>query len=146
MLTLCESFNPIVKPSLYPISVQLQRKKQRPFLYTSNSCAYKQYPYRCEPLSSSVPNNDDSSSPDETEESSVEKQEENKLSILQNMKKSFSKKEKDDLTFRQRLAKMGLAAVLSYGMVSNVSYSISVSLAWYIFSSRVRNVVVIATR
>jgi hypothetical protein len=28
---------------------------------------------------------------------------------------------------------------LSYGWVSNMSYSVTVSLAWYIFSKRVRN-------
>lgn len=48
----------------------------------------------------------------------------------------FPPKEDDGLTFRQRLAKAGLSVVLSYGWVSNVSYSITVSLAWYIFSKR----------
>jgi hypothetical protein len=43
----------------------------------------------------------------------------------------------DGVTFRQRLAKLGLAAALSYGWVSNMSYSVSVSLAWYIFSIQV---------
>lgn len=36
------------------------------------------------------------------------------------------------LTFRQRLAKMGLATILSYGFVSNMSYAVTVSCAWYI--------------
>lgn len=44
--------------------------------------------------------------------------------------------EDDGLTFRQRLAKMGLAAVLSYGWVSNMSYVISISVAWFIFSKQ----------
>lgn len=43
---------------------------------------------------------------------------------------------KDDLTFRQRLAKMGLNCALSYGFVSNMSYCVSVSAAWFIFSKR----------
>jgi hypothetical protein len=51
-------------------------------------------------------------------------------------KKLFPPKPDDGLTFRQRLTKMGLSVVLSYGWVSNVSYSVSVSLAWYIFSKR----------
>lgn len=51
-------------------------------------------------------------------------------------KKLFPPKPDDGLTFRQRLTKMGLSVVLSYGFVSNVSYSISVSLAWYIFNKR----------
>jgi hypothetical protein len=44
----------------------------------------------------------------------------------------------DGLTFKQRLTKMGLAAALSYGWVSNMSYSVTVSLAWYISCKRVR--------
>ncbi|KAL3939194.1 MAG: hypothetical protein SGBAC_006031 [Bacillariaceae sp.] len=51
-------------------------------------------------------------------------------------KKLFPPKEDDGLTFRQRLAKAGLSVVLSYGWVSNVSYSITVSLAWFIFSKQ----------
>jgi hypothetical protein len=58
-------------------------------------------------------------------------------SLLQRVRSYFVPK-KDDLTFRQRLAKMGLAAVLSYGWVSNMSYCVTVSLAWYIFSKQVR--------
>lgn len=48
----------------------------------------------------------------------------------------FPPKEDDGLTFRQKLAKLGLSVALSYGWVSNVSYSVTVSLAWYIFSKR----------
>jgi hypothetical protein len=58
-------------------------------------------------------------------------------SLLQRIRAYFVPN-KDNLTFRQRLAKMGLAAVLSYGWVSNMSYSVTVSLAWYIFSKQVR--------
>lgn len=47
-------------------------------------------------------------------------------------------KEDDGLTFRQRMAKMGLSVVLSYGWVSNMSYCVSVSAAWYIFNKQVR--------
>ncbi|GKY93460.1 hypothetical protein MPSEU_000313500 [Mayamaea pseudoterrestris] len=50
--------------------------------------------------------------------------------------KSYLKAPSDGLTFRQRLAKLGLNAVLSYGWVSNMSYSVAVSLAWYIFSKQ----------
>jgi hypothetical protein len=39
-------------------------------------------------------------------------------------------------TFRQKLAKAGLSVMLSYGWVSNMSYCVSVSAAWYIFSKR----------
>jgi hypothetical protein len=46
------------------------------------------------------------------------------------------KTEDDGLTFRQRLGKAGLSVVLSYGFVSNMSYCVSVSVAWYIFCKR----------
>lgn len=50
----------------------------------------------------------------------------------------FLQNQKDnDLTFKQRLAKMGVATVLSYGMISNLSYAILISLAWYGFSIQV---------
>lgn len=57
--------------------------------------------------------------------------------LMQRIKNYFSPPN-DGLTFRQRLAKLGLAVALSYGWVSNMSYSVTVSLAWYIFSKRVR--------
>lgn len=41
------------------------------------------------------------------------------------------------ITNRQRLAKMGLTAALSYGFVSNMSFAVLSSIAWYIFSKRV---------
>ena len=47
-------------------------------------------------------------------------------------------KQDDGLTFKQRLAKMGVATVLSYGMISNLSYAILISLAWYGFAVQVR--------
>lgn len=49
----------------------------------------------------------------------------------------YLKGNKDGLTFRQRLAKMGLAVLLSYGWVSNMSYCICVSMAWYVFAKQV---------
>lgn len=51
--------------------------------------------------------------------------------------KNYIRGSNDGLTTKQRLAKLGLNAVLSYGWVSNMSYCVSVSLAWYIFSKRV---------
>jgi hypothetical protein len=49
-----------------------------------------------------------------------------------------NKEDDDGLTFRQKLGKAGLAVVLSYGAVSNISYGISMSIAWYGFSRKVR--------
>jgi hypothetical protein len=56
----------------------------------------------------------------------------------QSVRSAYTNGSSDGLTFRQRLAKMGLATVLSYGWVSNMSYGVTVSTAWYIFSKRVR--------
>eukprot|EP01082_Thalassiosira_pseudonana_P003960 g2836.t1 g2836 contig12:891763-892215(+) len=42
----------------------------------------------------------------------------------------------DGLTTRERLAKMGLSALLSYGWVSNMSYAVTLSLSWYGFSKK----------
>jgi len=46
------------------------------------------------------------------------------------------KNDDDGLTFRQKLAKMGLSVLLSYGFVSNTSYCVTVSLAWFGFSKK----------
>jgi len=63
----------------------------------------------------------------------------NKLSqIKKKLGSYFKSSEKDDgLTFRQRLAKMGLATVLSYGWISNTNAMILVAAAWYVFSAKV---------
>ena len=62
-----------------------------------------------------------------------------KLNIFQRaMKYVRGNKENDGLTFRQRMAKMGLAVVLSYGWVSNMSYCVCMSIAWFIFAKQVR--------
>lgn len=42
----------------------------------------------------------------------------------------------DELTTKERLAKMGISALLSYGWVSNMSYAISISLAWFTFNKQ----------
>jgi len=42
----------------------------------------------------------------------------------------------DGMTFKQKLAKAGLSVLLSYGFVSNMSYCVTVSLAWFGFSKK----------
>jgi hypothetical protein len=69
-------------------------------------------------------------------ESGVEDSEKASSTFRARLKKLWVKDKDDGLTTRQRLAKMGLAAVLSYGWVSNVSYAICVSIAWYGFSKK----------
>ena len=41
---------------------------------------------------------------------------------------------KAKLSNRDQLSKMGLSVLLSYGFVSNMSYAVSISIAWYIFN------------
>jgi hypothetical protein len=43
----------------------------------------------------------------------------------------------ESLTFKQKLAKAGMSTLLSYGFVSNMSYAVTVSIAWYISAKRV---------
>lgn len=63
--------------------------------------------------------------------------EEKKKGPIARIKSAFKSNEEDDgLTFKQKLAKMGLSALLSYGFVSNMSYSVTVSLAWFGFSKK----------
>lgn len=53
------------------------------------------------------------------------------------LKSIFTKKSKEDgPTTKERLAKMGLSALLSYGFVSNMSYAITLSLSWYTHSKK----------
>ena len=47
---------------------------------------------------------------------------------------SLLAKLKSKLSNRDQLSKMGLSVLLSYGFVSNMSYAISISIAWYIFN------------
>mmetsp|Transcript_28954 Transcript_28954/g.78421 ORF Transcript_28954/g.78421 Transcript_28954/m.78421 type:complete len:272 (-) Transcript_28954:539-1354(-) len=49
---------------------------------------------------------------------------------------TLKEEEDDSVTFKQKLAKMGLSALLSYGFVSNMSYCVTVSLAWFGFSKK----------
>lgn len=79
-----------------------------------------------------------SASEDEVSEPEAEPEQPKELSRLARLKNRLSppKEDEDGMTFRQKLSKAGLSVVLSYGWVSNVSYSIAVSIAWYIFSSQ----------
>jgi len=59
-----------------------------------------------------------------------------KKSIVEKLKSIFQK-EDDGLTNKERLKKMGLSVLLSYGFVSNMSYAVMLSLSWYGFSKKV---------
>ncbi len=49
----------------------------------------------------------------------------------------FKPKSSENMTPKEMLAKMGLSALLSYGFVSNMSYCVTVSLAWFGFTKKV---------
>lgn len=62
-----------------------------------------------------------------------------KASLLDKIKRIFKNdksKYDDGLTTKEKLAKMGLSALLSYGWVSNMSYAITLSLSWYTHSKK----------
>jgi hypothetical protein len=61
-----------------------------------------------------------------------------KLTFRERWTKVFPKQEGDQIPFRQRLAKMGLAMVLSYGFVSNINSVVTTAIAWFVFAKRVR--------
>lgn len=58
--------------------------------------------------------------------------------LISKIKSMFKKdnKNSDGLTTKERLAKMGLSALLSYGWVSNMSYAVTLSLSWYTHSKK----------
>ena len=77
---------------------------------------------------------------EEEEERAVTTQEEGSSTLGRKIKKFLgldNQKVGDGLTTRERLAKMGLSALLSYGWVSNMSYAVTLSLSWYGFSKKV---------
>jgi len=85
------------------------------------------------------PKSDASSSVDEVEvEVGTSDETEKKLNVARKIwRRMFPpKQDADGLTVGQKLAKMGFSVLLSYGFVSNMSYSVSVSLAWYVFSKQ----------
>ncbi|KAL7526674.1 hypothetical protein ACHAXR_001593 [Thalassiosira sp. AJA248-18] len=60
-----------------------------------------------------------------------------KTTILGKLKSMFKGGDNaDGLTTKEKLAKMGLSALLSYGFVSNMSYAVTLSLSWYGFSTK----------
>lgn len=77
---------------------------------------------------------------EEASSSSVDCNEVKKASVLSKIKNILGfgdNTNTDGLTTRERLAKMGLSALLSYGWVSNMSYAVTLSLSWYGFSKKV---------
>lgn len=61
-----------------------------------------------------------------------------KQGVMTKIMNIFRPKSSENLSTKELLAKMGLSALLSYGFVSNMSYCITVSLAWFGFTKKVR--------
>jgi len=119
--------------------------KQHGMIISQNRLFRPTKPSRLIVMSSSKDNNNDDD--DELEEIvnleeivsvrpifSKEPEEEESTKLQRFRRKYFPKKTNDGLTFKQKMAKAGLSVVLSYGWISNVTTSVTVSLAWYIFS------------
>jgi len=110
-------------------------KLQNPLLTTSKSpnqvnfllpvISAKQHRFTSS-LSSEVNNEASAVNNDESEKRSK--------NVITRFKNLFTDKSAEGLTTKERIAKMGLSALLSYGFVSNMSYCISVSIAWFSFN------------
>mmetsp|Transcript_10918 Transcript_10918/g.19755 ORF Transcript_10918/g.19755 Transcript_10918/m.19755 type:complete len:245 (+) Transcript_10918:113-847(+) len=59
---------------------------------------------------------------------------------LSRFRKTLSKmnpfKQNDEIPLKEQLLKLGLAAFLAYGFVSNMTYAVMLSLAYYVFTSQ----------
>ena len=92
---------------------------------------------RRRPITIALSNADEPPADNQLEEE--EEEGKGKVGIWKRITSYFRGGEKDDgLTFKERLAKMGLATVLSYGWISNTNAMILVAAAWYVFSVKVR--------
>lgn len=58
--------------------------------------------------------------------------------LLSPLLQMLKPKSSENMSTKELLAKMGLSALLSYGFVSNMSYCVTVSLAWFGFTKKVR--------
>lgn len=91
-------------------------------------------------LSAEASSEEDDSAPQKKEKSENEEKDATKWTtrFKKSIGRYFRSSDKDDgLTTKQRLAKMGLATVLSYGWISNTNAMILLSAAWYVFCVRV---------
>lgn len=112
-------------------------KLQNPLLTTSKSpnqvnfllpvISAKQHRFTSS-LSSEVNNEASAVNNDESEKRSK--------NVITRFKNLFTDKSAEGLTTKERIAKMGLSAFLSYGFVSNMSYCVCVSVAWFGFNKK----------
>ena len=56
--------------------------------------------------------------------------------ILSSLNPLKTKKNNDEVPLKEKLLKLGLAAFLSYGFVSNMTYAVMLSLAYFVFTSK----------
>jgi len=119
-------------------------KLQNPLLTTSKSpnqvnfllpvISAKQHRFTSS-LSSEV-NNEASEVNNEASEVNNDESEKRSKNVITRFKNLFKDKSAEGLTTKERIAKMGLSALLSYGFVSNMSYCVCVSIAWFGFNKK----------
>ena len=86
------------------------------------------------PLFSSAASSNDG----ENSSSPLEKDTDTKSGIFSRFKGIFVPKSAENMSTKELFAKMGMSALLSYGFVSNMSYCVTVSLAYFAFTTKVQ--------
>ena len=71
------------------------------------------------------------------EDTSYEAPDDEQKGMLSRIYRLIKPKSSENLTTKELLAKMGMSCFLSYGFVSNLSYCVSISLAWFGFAKKV---------
>lgn len=69
--------------------------------------------------------------------SGLDKTNNEKKNIFSRLKRLLVPESAEKMTTKELFAKMGMSALLSYGFVSNMSYCVSVSLAYFAFTTKV---------
>jgi hypothetical protein len=78
----------------------------------------------------------DASSSEEVNPSSSDDPKGKNKNIISKFFGMFKPQRSDNMSTKEMLAKMGLSTLLSYGWVSNMSYCVTVSLAWFGFTKK----------
>jgi len=123
-----------------PVKVSPIRNVQRPISLTYSPAVGQGQAKKLSPLfsdaTSSADNEDLTPASDESEKKVAASDESEKKSAFGRFGSRFMPKSSENLSSKEMLAKMGLSVLLSYGWVSNMNYSISVSLAWFGFTKK----------
>jgi hypothetical protein len=134
----CTGFSVAASKTLKPFAVKPVLSHRHDKVSAHDACIGVRCNTRLMSLSN-PPTDGTRNDPKETTDSSSSSKKQ-KTGLRKRLASYFKSSESDDgLTFRQRLAKMGLATVLSYGWISNTNAMILVAAAWYVFCAKVRS-------